>query len=160
MEEEIIEYMPETVPEFEMKEEDIPWLTSDKLDASVSIRWITWVKMYTWYITTSWNITVNVWFKPRYVFLQSIFSSTQDDISRSWTVEDNGELITTTSYTIWSSKYTLGSWSSTTINAVQVNTTQEMKISDFNSTWFTLTRTLWSTSLWIHIFVIYKDRFN
>jgi len=83
------EFKPETIPKFEIKEENIPWLTSDKLDANISIRWWNqtvkvlqftkaassgiWVTNYTWF-----------WFKPSFYTVQSVNNNTTEPASISF----------------------------------------------------------------------------
>ena len=79
MAEKIREFQPETIPEFDLKEDKIPWLTEDKLDASISIRWIKdslpYIDTFTRLTTnwTTWSYTW-VWFKPRMVVIEAVRS--------------------------------------------------------------------------------------
>ena len=76
MEEEIKEYIPETIPEFELSNDVTPWLSEDKLDAGISIRWLS-NKVYTTtaaYTTISWSVFTLTWvpFRPKHVQIIAI----------------------------------------------------------------------------------------
>ena len=70
----------ETVPEFKLEEDKIPWLTEDKIDAWISIRGITWLSFFTSTFlrpTSNWRVNWSytwVWFKPKLVRLEAVRS--------------------------------------------------------------------------------------
>ena len=91
-------YKPETIHEFELEEDVIHWITDDKLDANISIRGIElWWNQYVDYVemTTTWNYTINTWFKPKIIQIYACYS-TRSDFDFSETVVYNTDTLATT----------------------------------------------------------------
>ena len=160
MAEEIKEFKPETIPEFELKEEDIPWLTSDKLDASISIRGSVLPNFYTTSFTNSWtsDITVTTWFRPKYVYIYAIYDSNLEvEMSMSWIVEnDDGTLSVMTTYQESNDQKTLWKWW-TTINVVNLLTSPNLtaRMKEFTSTGFVLDNVSFFWGCRLHILAMW-----
>jgi hypothetical protein len=141
MAEEITEYIPETIPEFELSTEVVPWLTEDKIDASISVRWLDAIKTYSWerIIGTTTDQTITVWFRPKYIFIDAFYTTPDIFASKSWSVENDDWTITVTAQYWTSSLVSLWSWSNTVVDAMHIEDTRTYaKIWVITDTWFTL----------------------
>jgi hypothetical protein len=141
MPEEIKEYIPETIPEFKLSEDIVPWLTEDKIDASISVRWLDAIKTYTWevdiWVTT--DQTINVWFRPKYIYIDAFYTTPSGDSSKGWCVENNDWTITVMLQYWGSTRSSWGSWLNTAIDIFFIDSNTHWKIWEITDTWFTVT---------------------
>jgi len=68
----------------------VPWVTKPKLDANVSVRWITWWDIWAlfaiWQLTldSTWDTTVDIWFKPKLIRFSTYASRSAWSDVYSW----------------------------------------------------------------------------
>ena len=156
------EYKPETIPEFELEEENIPWLTEDKIDWVINIRWFDFWKQFVDYatITSSSDLTITCGFKPKLIQIQSMYPWVVD---KEYTETSSAE-IDEVRKTTWMYKSTttfteIGLWDSTTTRAVYLTDSWnevEAYIESVSDTWFTLWNITynWRTA-WLHISILW-----
>lgn len=152
----INETYPKTIDEFTLEWDGIPWLTEDKIDAPISLRWsISTTNYYVVYQTHSStsDLTVTCWFQPKYIKIDAFYTTTRLEQSKTVTTYDWTNITTEWEYagSLW---YEIPS-----NQAVYLNYTSNecyMDVTDVSSTWFTL----WNITLnwywvWLHITIIW-----
>lgn len=153
-------YIPKTIPEFELEEDHIPWLTEDKIDAPIWVRWADYNKFYVTYIThsTTSDITTTCWFKPRYIKIDTLYTTADIEQSKSITIENNGSITTESMYADSAAKW-YSNWVWASVKAVDLRDSWNecyMYVTDVSNTWFTLwTITLNWNTVWLHITIIW-----
>lgn len=93
-----------------------PWLTEDKLDAPISIRWAEWVNYYVAQTTRTNNqgFSINGWFRPKAVRMKAISTWWWGSNYSIWYwCEVDNILTVSTIYKNWNSMETLGTWAAT-----------------------------------------------
>ena len=140
MEEEIKEYIPETIPEFELSNDVTPWLTEDKLDASISVRWLKAINTYTWqaiiWVTT--NQTITTWFRPKYIYIDAFYTTPSSNSSKWWCVENDDDTITVMLQYWGSTRFSWWIGLNTAIDIFFIDSNTNWKIWEITDTWFTI----------------------
>jgi len=155
-------YKPETIPEFKLEEENIPWLTEDKIDWVINIRWFDFWNQFVVYeeITSSSDLTITCGFKPKFIHIQAMYPNIiEPDYSETQSAE-----IDWVWKTMWMTKQT------TRFNEVALGDSSSTKavdlqdwwnecyayITDVTDTGFTLgTITYNSQAAWLHISILW-----
>lgn len=149
-------YIPETLPEIEIKDWDIPWLTKDKIDAKIWIRWAVDTKFYSTYTTHSGTSdkTITCWFRPKLVYIYTILPWDRDS-TLSWSIEKDWAIYVVWAFKDWQYRQEIPYWDNFAVYLNSWSTSYEM--TEFTNTWFTLgniTDTSWNT-FWLQITVLW-----
>ena len=130
---------------------NIPWLTEDKLDASISLKNVPTVKRFTSHyrvIAIAWtdDIKIVTWFRPKSVQINAIYTN-QDAESDSKTVlQDDWTLFTTINYNLYNfrDKFSITASATTDIVHIYRGTTlqQRFKMRSFDEDWFKMQHTV------------------
>lgn len=156
------EYEFETIPEFELEEENIPWLTEDKVDGIINIRWFDFWNQFIDYaeITSSTDVTITCWFEPKVIEISAMYPNlTEAEYSETTSSVRDDVWKTMWKYkTVWAWT-SISLWDSSSTKAVDLRDAGNecyAYITDVSKTWFTLwTITYNAENAWLHITVLW-----
>jgi hypothetical protein len=143
----------------------IPWLTTDKLDASISLRNVPKVNRFITHYRArviDWDddVKITTWFRPKYVWITAIYTSWKTESSSKTVLKDDWTLFTTLNYNIYNypDKTTKPASATTQVVYIYRSSTlqQQFKMRSFDEDWFTMEHTvnLWATTD-LHIVAIW-----
>ena len=152
----IPEHKPETIPEFKLDErENIPWLTSDKIDASIGVRGL---NLWKWYSTWAFyydgnDIEIDCWFEPKIIRVDAWYVTIQSTYYSKTTIKNENWTLTL----MWTTWY----WDNSTIKLFDLNEPWEeidWYITAVSNTWFTIWNITFPavyTWFWLNITVLW-----
>jgi len=148
---------------------NIPWLETDKLDASISIKGVAKKQYFTSYYLKrngdgSGDIKITTWFKPKYVEIYSIYPgrfascNSRTIINTDWELQtmmryNNDTIINIDIFWTWI-------WDANSIPCVYIfrdwTRTQLLYMKSFDSDGFTMKHGFnWINDAWLHILAIW-----